>query len=224
MKAILLSALLFAPMHGDKPSSLHIPLTSIEQRDLSCVATFAVIASRQEQGDEIALVYPLLTERGQTYAGLVGERVVRRSGQTLAQVREQILNSVEALQKSNQNQSVSDGTIAEKMEQCLPLLDLEIPAKPAPTLNQCAALMQMAYEEVHVQEGLSKKAQDIKTLAFVLENRAREKMMAEGLSGTERDIKLMESRQSLQNSAAPQLDTDLCFTYAAPEQQEGPHG
>ena len=51
-------------------------------------------------------------------------------------------------------------------------------------------MLQIAYEEVHDREGLSKTAQDLKTLATVLDSRARDKMRAEGLSGQESDILL----------------------------------
>ena len=179
------------------------PLTEIQSRDLSCVAVLAIIASEQERGVPGALDYPLLAERGATYAGLVGERLMSETGRTREQVREDMLAAVA----------------------CLPLLDAAIPPKPKPDLNQCAGMLQLAYEEVHQREGLSKTAQDLKTLATVLGSRARDKMRAEGLSGQESDILLTRSRELMlaaarQKEARGQgsdLDFDHCFTLAAPE-------
>ncbi|MEP6102056.1 hypothetical protein, partial [Parasphingorhabdus sp.] len=99
---------------------------------------------------------------------------------------------------------------------------------PKPDLNQCAGILQLAYDEVHDREGLSKTAQDLKTLAAVLDSRARDKMRAEGLSGQESDILLTQSREAMladakQKEAEGQssdLDFEHCFTLAAPEDKQ----
>ena len=201
------------------------PLTEIQSRDLSCVAVLAIIASEQERGVPGALDYPLLAERGATYAGLVGERLMSETGRTREQVREDMLAAVAAQQARGGNGAEADAVVRTEMATCLPLLDAAIPPKPKPDLNQCAGMLQLAYEEVHQREGLSKTAQDLKTLATVLGSRARDKMRAEGLSGQESDILLTRSRELMlaaarQKEARGQgsdLDFDHCFTLAAPE-------
>ena len=59
-----------------------VPLNESQRRDLSCVAVLAIIASEQERGVESAFDYPLLAERGATYAGLVGKRIMDETGRT----------------------------------------------------------------------------------------------------------------------------------------------
>jgi len=111
------------------------------------------------------------------------------------------------------------------MEKCLPLLEMEIPPKPKPTINQCAAMVELAYREVYDREGLSKTAQDLKTLAYVLDNRAREDLKANGYSGTESDIILTQLREEMLAEAkakegagqSSDLDFDHCFKLAAPK-------
>lgn len=201
------------------------PLTEVQSRDLSCVAVMAIIASEQERGVASALDYPLLSERGATYAGLVGERIMSETGMTKEQVRQEIVAAVAAQQAKGGNGAEADEVVKAEMAQCLPLLDAVVPPKPKPDLTQCAGMLQLAYEEVHDREGLSKTAQDLKTLAAVLDSRARDKMRAEGLSGQESDIMLTQERElmladSKQKEAlgkGSDLDFDQCFALAAPE-------
>ena len=201
------------------------PLTETQSRDLTCVAVLAIIASEQERGVASALDYPLLIERGATYAGLVGERIMSETGRSREEVRQEIVAAVAAQQAKGGNGAAADEVFETEMVQCLPLLDAAIPPRPKPDLNQCAGMLQLAYEEVHSREGLSKTAQDLKTLAAVLDSRARDKMRAEGLSGQESDILLTQEREAMLADARQQealgrgsdLDYDHCFTLAAPE-------
>ena len=204
------------------------PLDESQRRDLSCVAVLAIVASEQERGVESALAYPLLSERGATYAGLVGERIMADSGRSREQVRDEILAAVAAQQALAKDASDPDELVRSEMTTCLPLLDAVVPPKPMPDLTQCAGMLQLAYEEVYKREGLSKTAQDLKTLAAVLDSRARDQMRAEGLSGSESDIILTQVRETMladarQREALGQgsdLDFDHCFVLAAPEQKE----
>lgn len=206
-------------------ASQPVPLNETQRRDLSCVAVLAIIASEQERGVESALDFPLLTERGATYAGLVGQQIMDDTGRTKEQVREDILAAVAAQQTLGQDAADPDEVVGAEMATCLPLLDVAVPPKPKPDLTQCAGMLQLAYEEVHDREGLSKTAQDLKTLAAVLDSRARDKMRAEGLSGQESDILLTQSREAMLADARQKeslgqgsdLDFEHCFTLAAPE-------
>ncbi len=217
---LLLLALAQPTPADDKPDAT--ALTDIHKRDLSCVAAFAIVASEQERGIESALSYPLLTERGRTYAGQVGERVMVETGRSREQVRDAILTAVADQQAKVKNVAEPQEVVAEEMARCLPLLETELPAKPKPTLNQCAAMMQLAYEEVYRREKLSKMAQDLKTLAFVLDSRARETMREEGKSGNESDVILTQIREdmSVRRKDQSELDIDHCFALAAPKKKE----
>ena len=205
-----------------------VPLDDNQRRDLSCVAVLAIVASEQERGVESALDYPLLTERGATYAGLVGERIMAETGRTREQVREEILGAVAGHQAMAKNAADPDALVRSEMATCLPLLDAAVPPKPKPDLTQCAGMLQLAYEEVHNREGLSKTAQDLKTLAAVLDSRARDQLRAEGLSGQESDILLTQSREAMLADAKKResmgkgsdLDFDHCFVLAAPEEKQ----
>lgn len=210
------------------PANQPLPLSETHKRDLSCVAVLAIVASEQERGVMSALDYPLLTERGATYAGLIGQQIMGDTGKTKEQVRQDMLASVAAQQQKGRDAADADEAIEAEIQQCLPLLDAAVPPPPKPDLNQCAGMLQLAYDEVHDREGLSKTAQDLKTLAAVLDSRARDKMRAEGLSGQESDILLTQSREAMladakQKEAAGQssdLDFEHCFTLAAPEDKQ----
>ena len=86
----------------------------------------------------------------------------------------------------------------------------------------------LAYPLLAEREGLSKTAQDLKTLAAVLDSRARDRLRAEGLSGQESDIILTQSREATladarQREAQGQgsdLDYDHCFVLAAPDEKQ----
>ncbi len=207
------------------PTTLPNPLTDIHKRDLSCVAALAIVASEQERGVADSFAYPLLEERGRTYAGLVGERVLQETGLSREQVREQILAAVAEQQRKVQDVAEPRQVVEAEMEKCLPLLEQEVPPKPKPTLNQCAAMVELAYREVYGREGLSKTAQDLKTLAYVLDSRARDSLKAEGYSGTEGDIILTQLREEMLADAkakegagqSSDLDFDHCFKLAAPK-------
>lgn len=221
MNVITFLMLLLAQPGAGTPA----PLTGNQSRDLNCVAVLAIIASEQERGVESALEYPLLAERGATYAGLVGERIMSETGKTREQVREDILSAVAAQQTRGQDASDPDELVRSEMMTCQPLLDNAVPPRQEPSLNQCAGMLQLAYEEVYEREGLSRTAQDLKTLAAVLDSRARDRMRAEGRSGHESDIMLTQVREAMladdrKRAALKQksdLDFEHCFTLAAPE-------
>ncbi|MEO9468271.1 hypothetical protein [Parasphingorhabdus sp.] len=202
------------------------PLTDEQQRDLSCVAILAIVASEQEKANETALRYPLLADRGAQYAGMVGEAVMAETGRTREQVRAGILEAVASHQARVRQVDTPDDIIAAQMAICMPLLDAVLPPKPKPSLNQCAAMLQLAYEAVYAREKLSKTAQDLKTLAFVLDNRAREELKKNGYSGTESDIILTRIREEMQNTdrssnaSSDDLDIDHCFALAAPKPKD----
>jgi len=228
MKIISLVLLASIQPAANPPAPPVISYTEIQQRDLSCVAAFAIVASEQQRGDERALAYPLLVERGRTYSGLVGERIMQETGQTREQVRDAMVSAVAAQQDNVRDVAEPGDVVKAEMAKCLPLLDSELPPKPKPTLNQCAAMLELAYREVYDREGLSKTAQDLKTLASVLDNRAREIMRGEGRSGNESDIILTQLREDMLAEAkvtegagkSSDLDFDHCFALAAPKDKQ----
>jgi hypothetical protein len=228
MKTISLILFAIAQPADSPPATPTATYTETQQRDLFCVAALAIVASEQQRGVESALAYPLLVERGREYAGRVGERIMAETGQTREQVGNAIKSAVETHQDKAMSADNPDKVVKSAMAKCLPVLDSDIPPKPKPTLGQCAAMLQLAYDEVYRREGLSKTAQDLKTLAFVLDNRAREKMKAEGYSSNEQDIVLTRLREDMLAEAkvkegageSSNLDYDHCFALAAPEDKQ----
>jgi hypothetical protein len=92
---------------------------------------------------------------------------------------------------------------------------------------QCAVYVQLAYEEVKGREGDSTTARDLKTLASVLESRARDEMRDEGLSGNEADAKLIETREAAiatekardPSDDSTDIDFEACFNMAKPAEK-----
>jgi hypothetical protein len=209
-------------------------LSAEQQRDIDCVATLAIIANDQERGAPGAEDYPLVVERGRTWAGIVGERVMEQSGLPREAVRDAILAAVAAQQARVRDVADPAEIVGAQMAICLPLLDAQVPPERQPSLPECAGLLQIAYDEVYAREGLSSVAKDLKTLAFVLESRAREQYLADGYSSSESDVLLTTLREKLLAAARDRaarglgddLDFDHCFALAAPKPNEssGPHG
>jgi hypothetical protein len=57
------------------------PLTNIHQRDIGCVAFFGIIADIQRRGTTGYGPLPDMSADGPRWAGIVGERVMRETGQ-----------------------------------------------------------------------------------------------------------------------------------------------
>jgi hypothetical protein len=228
MKILFLTMLATLQPVAVEPQSPPPAPTDIQQRDLSCVAVFAIIASEQERGVQTAFDYPLMEERGRTYMAQVGATIMSETGRSREQVAEAFVEAVAAQQAKVKHVADPGEVVDAEMERCLPVLDAAVPPKPKPTLNQCAVMLQLAYEEIYGREGLSKTAQDLKTLAAVLDNRARERLRTEGYSGNETDITMTQSRESMLAEAeaakikgeASTLDFEHCFTLAAPEEKD----
>lgn len=231
------SATAAIPPAGPPPTtapSLPPRLSAAQQRDIDCVATLAIIANDQERGAPGAEDYPLVVERGRTWAGIVGERVMAEAALPREAVRDAILAAVAAQQARVKDVADPAEIVAAQMAICLPLLDAQVPLERQPSLPECAGLLQLAYDEVYAREGLSPVAKDLKTLAFVLESRAREQYLADGYSGSESDVLLTNLRETLRAEAQARaaqglgdnVDFDHCFTLAAPKPKEssGPHG
>ncbi len=207
------------------------PLTDVQQRDIECVAALALVADEQERGVVGSGKWPYLVDRGKTYAGLVGERVMEESGQSREQIRDHILAAVDAYQREAVESADPEAVVEAAMARCLPVLDAVVPPPATPDLPQCAAMLQLAYEEVYGREGLSPTAKDLKTLAYVLDSRAREQLRAEGYSGNEADILmttvreklLAESKERAAQGLGDNLDFDHCFRLAAPKPKSGVH-
>lgn len=200
------------------------PLTLEQTGDIRCAAAFAIVAGQQQRGVASALAYPTMEPRGRTFFADLGERLVATTGRNREDVRALIVDEVKAFQASAIESKDPNATIDAIMTPCLMRLEAAVPPPPQPSLPQCAAIMALAYDEVFAREGLSSTAKDLKTLATVLESRARAKLREEGNSGNESDIILGTLKAQLADEAvtleaegkSPNLDYEYCFELAEP--------
>lgn len=229
MKSLLPLLLSLQTATAPAAGTLVAPVLTADQRaDLTCAAAFAIIASEQERGVTSALEYPTLALRGRAFFVTTAERIVTETassdeavGLALKQIVEQM--QAEATQ-SNDPASVVDAI----MGPCLEKLDAAVPLPPPPSMLQCAIYLQLAYEEVSGREGDSPTARDLKTLATVLQSRARDEMRDAGLSGNEADQRFIESRETIiarekardVNDDATDIDFEHCFDLARPAEKQ----
>lgn len=199
-------------------------LTPAQREDLTCAAAFAIIASEQARGVTSALAYPTLVIRGRTYFVDTAERIVTETSSNDDAVGLALTQIVEDLQSQAAQSNDPAGVVDAVMTPCLAKLDAVVPLPPPPSMLQCAIYLQLAYDEVQGREGDSPTARDLKTLATVLEARARDAMRDEGLSGNEADRRFIETREAIdarENAREPgeeatDVDFEHCFTLAKP--------
>lgn len=198
---------------------------SLEQKaDVRCAVAFAIVAGGQQRGEASALGYPLLEERGRKFFADLGGRLIRDLDATPQQVQLVLESEARAFQDAAQETNDPNGTVDAVMEPCLTRLDSAVPPPPQPSLPECAAILGLAYDEVFAREGLSPAARDLKTLASVLDSRARDELRADGKSGNEIDFALDAIKNAIAADAVrqeaegtvPNLDYDYCFELAKP--------
>lgn len=189
-------------------------LDATQQRDIACVATLAIVTYEQGRGETR---WPAVGEDGARYAQVVGERVMKQSGQTREQVRDAILAAVVERQKAK---TLSDTEVTA----CLALMRDALPALPAPTLPQCAAMLRLAYDDEHGRNGLSDDARKLATIASILDHKAREALRVEGRSGPEADAAMTTARERVAaevkareaDGVSAGLDYSACLVMAKP--------
>ncbi len=202
-------------------------LTPAQREDLTCAAAFAIIASEQARGVTSALAYPTLVVRGRSYFVATAERIVAETATDDDAVGLALTGIVEELQAQAAQSNDPAGVVDAIMTPCLAKLDAAVPLPPPPSMLQCAIYLQLAFDEVAGREGDSATARDLKTLATVLESRARDEMRDEGLSGNEADRRFIETREAIdarEKARAPDddatdVDFEHCFTLAKPAEK-----
>lgn len=210
------------------PAPVSAPaLTPAQREDLTCAAAFAIIASEQARGVTSALAYPTLVVRGRSYFVATAERIVAETATDDEAVGLALTGIVEELQAQAAQSNDPAGVVDAIMTPCLAKLDAAVPLPPPPSMLQCAIYLQLAFDEVAGREGDSATARDLKTLATVLESRARDEMRDEGLSGNEADRRFIETREAIdarEKARAPDddatdVDFEHCFTLAKPAEK-----
>ena len=105
------------PAPQDAPAADALsPLPADQPRErIRCSAAFALVAERQRQGDEAALVYPPVGERGREFFVRTGARLMDETGMTR--------DAVEARLRTQAGVILAEGSLDEIMPACLMLLD-----------------------------------------------------------------------------------------------------
>ncbi|MBF9151314.1 hypothetical protein [Novosphingobium jiangmenense] len=210
----------FAPAQAQTPAQSAPKLTAQTRDDLRCSAAFAIVALEQSDGDALE-GWPQLAVRGRTFFADSGERAMKEGALSREQVRDLIGREVQALQTAPD----PDKALAALAKPCVARLDATVPPLVTPTLKQCAAILGLAYAEVHAREGMSASAQDLKTLESVLSSREREALIAAGSSGDDADRTLSEAREAMAVEAADgkggvdKYDIAHCYELAKPQEK-----
>jgi hypothetical protein len=194
-------------------------LSSQTRDDLRCSAAFAVVALEQSGGDALD-GWPPLAVRGKRFFADTGEHAMKEGALSREQVRDLIVAQVQALQTSPD----PDKALAALAKPCTARLDATVPPLVTPDLRQCAAILGLAYAEVHAREGMSASAQDLKTLESVLSSREREAVLAAGGSGDDADRTLAEAREVMAAEAkgdggVDRYDIAHCYELAKPQEK-----
>lgn len=190
-------------------------LSEVLRTDLRCSAAFAIVAMEQAGGDALP-GWPPLALRGKTFFADTGERVMREAGLTREAVRTQIAGQVQALQAAPD----PDAALAALAGPCVARLDATVPPLKVPSLAQCAAMLDLAYEEIHAREGMSAAARDMKTLAMVLADRQRKDVSGKGGSSVAADRSIAEARETIvAEETVDQFDIVRCYELAKPDEK-----
>jgi hypothetical protein len=206
-----------------QPAKPSLPVLDAEGRAaLTCAAAFAIVASEQQRGERAALAFPPLAVRGKEFFVRFGARTMDATGASREAVRALLEGEVARLQRQALAAGDADATVAATIPPCLPRLDAEVPPLPKPSLAQCAAILALAYDEVHAREGLSPAARDLKVLANVLESRERKALAEQGLAGSAADRRIAETHEAMLRQASTSggvetYDLQTCYDLAQPE-------
>ena len=227
--AAALLALVAAPLGAQPapPVPSKLPELNAEQKAaLTCSAVFAIVASDQARGEEAALRFPPLKVRGREYFVRFGALTIDQTGASREAVKMLLEGEVERLQTLAAQLGDPQGTLARTIEPCLPRLDAVVPPLAKPTLAQCAAILTLAYEEIHAREGINgARSRDLKILSAVVESRQRKALEAQALSGNQIDQSIaLEHDKMLKEALAAgpgieKYDLQVCYDLAKPDEK-----
>ncbi len=219
--AAILALILVTPANAQPAAPDLSRITDDHRAALRCSALFAIIASEQMRGVESALRLPMLDYRGREFFVRTGAKVIEEAGIPREAVARLMEDEVARLQQQAMSRENPDVVMAEAMTACQPLLDAAIPPLETPSLAQCAAILSLTAEALEAREGLVPSVMDMKTLASVLDSRARKQLTEQGKSGNEADVIMGTAREVIAADEAAgvagRIDIAHCFTLAAPE-------
>ena len=224
--ALAAASLLVAPLVAQAPAppTADLKFSAETGAELRCAAAFAIVASEQRRGLPTALGFPPLAERGREYFVRVGARAMDKDKLNRETVKAVLEGEVARLQEEAKASADPEAAVAGVMTPCLARLETEVPPLPKPTLGQCAAILDLAYDEIYAREGLSPAARDLRILANVLESRERKALEAQGISGNQADRRVAETHDAMLEEAVAtasgveKYDLQTCYDLAQPEE------
>lgn len=195
-------------------------LTDDHRAALRCAAAFAIVATEQGGGDAPA-GWPSLMVRGKRFFADTGVVVMNDAGLDRETVRDLIAADVRSLQSAPD----PDAALSALTKPCLVRLDSAVPPLATPDLKQCAAILTLAYDELHAREGMTPAARDLKTLASVLSAREREALIAQGKSSDDADRALAQGRDAMMaetgdgKGGIDKYEIAHCYELAKPDEK-----
>ena len=226
LRFFALAALAAAPLAAQPatPPPTLPELDAEQKAQLTCSATFALVASEQARGEPAALKYPPLKVRGREYFVRFGARTMDATGASRGAVKVLLEGEVQRLQQLAAATQDPAGTLARAIAPCLPRLEAEVPPLPKPSLGQCTAIMSLAAKEMLARAGLADpKTKDLKILAAVLEARQRKALQEQGETGDAIDRTLAAEHDRMLKEALEtgpgieKYDLQTCYDFAKPE-------
>lgn len=107
--------------------------SEIHQRDISCVATFAILADEQRRGVALDTAIPDVREDGKKWTVIVGERVMQETGQPRELVGVAMTEAAKAEQGRAAQQADPAAFMQGRISACLPLMRADLLAnQPLP--------------------------------------------------------------------------------------------
>lgn len=112
-----------------------VPLSAAHQRDIGCVATLAMIADEQRRGVVPDAAIPDVRESGRRWAPVVGERVMRETGQPRELVAVAMTEAARAIHARLRDDAAVSACIA-TMNSELAIADIANVPLPKPVRGQ----------------------------------------------------------------------------------------
>jgi hypothetical protein len=119
-------------------------LTPRHRHDLTCAASFAVVAAAQSRGEPRARALPPLNTRGRHYLGLVGERVAAEAQLSGEAVHDLLSEAARHAAADGSGGVTTAGA-------CLPDLDAALPPHPPPGPLACQAMLDVYAQVLHAR-------------------------------------------------------------------------
>jgi hypothetical protein len=131
-RILLVPALLFSALPAAAQTPAASPkLTLAQETSLRCSAAFGLIAYDQKRGAPGADAFPPLAERGREFFVRTTARLMDETGSNRETVQELLRVRVAELQQGAMASANPGEFTGRTVRACLPLLDAEVPAKPA---------------------------------------------------------------------------------------------